>query len=200
MDKLQELTDKLYNEGLSKGKSEGEALLAKAKEEAAAIVEAARKQAEAIVAQAQKDAAELASKTESDIKTASQQALQATRKDIENLVVARIADAPVKDAMSSAEFVKGIITAVAKNFSSQEQTDIALVLPENMKQALLPFIESELSKTLGKEVKATFSKKIAGGFTIGPADGSWFISLTDETFRALIGEYLRPATKKLLFG
>ena len=29
--KLQELTDKLYNEGLSKGKAEGEVLLAKAK-------------------------------------------------------------------------------------------------------------------------------------------------------------------------
>ena len=28
--KLQELTDKLYNEGLSKGKAEGEVLLAKA--------------------------------------------------------------------------------------------------------------------------------------------------------------------------
>ena len=32
--KLQELTDKLYNEGLSKGKQEGEELLAKAKAQA----------------------------------------------------------------------------------------------------------------------------------------------------------------------
>ena len=31
MDKLQELTQKLYNEGLSKGKEEGEAILAQAK-------------------------------------------------------------------------------------------------------------------------------------------------------------------------
>ena len=30
--KLQELTDKLYNEGLSKGKQEGEAILNEAKE------------------------------------------------------------------------------------------------------------------------------------------------------------------------
>ena len=32
MDKLQELTDKLYNEGLSKGKQEGEAMIQKAKD------------------------------------------------------------------------------------------------------------------------------------------------------------------------
>ena len=43
--KLQELTDKLYNEGLSKGKTEGEAFLAKAREEAASIVAAAEKEA-----------------------------------------------------------------------------------------------------------------------------------------------------------
>ena len=44
--KLQELTDKLYNEGLSKGKEEGEALLAKAKAEAAEIVAKKKKDGE----------------------------------------------------------------------------------------------------------------------------------------------------------
>ena len=53
---------------------------------------------------------------------------------------------------------------------------------------------------LGSEVQATFSKKISGGFTIGPKDGGWFVSMTDETFSDLISSYLRPATKKLLFG
>ena len=43
--KLQELTEKLYNEGLSKGKEEGEQLLARARSEAEGIVAAARKQA-----------------------------------------------------------------------------------------------------------------------------------------------------------
>ena len=54
--KLQELTDKLYNEGLSKGKQEGEAVLAKARQDAGAIIENARKEAAAIIAAAQKDA------------------------------------------------------------------------------------------------------------------------------------------------
>ena len=38
MDKLQELTQRLYEEGLSKGKAEGEEILARAKAEAEAIV------------------------------------------------------------------------------------------------------------------------------------------------------------------
>ena len=56
MDKLQELTRKLYNEGLSKGKEEGEAILAKAQAEAAAIVKKAQEEAQAILSQAQKEA------------------------------------------------------------------------------------------------------------------------------------------------
>ena len=198
--RLQELTDKLYNEGLSKGKAEGEALLAQANEKAAATLEEARKEAEAIVGKARKDAEELSAKVSNDIRMASSQSMQATRMDIENLVVSKMVDTDVKKAMSSADFLKEVITAVARNFSAQASSDISLVLPEALKGELEPFVTNDLGKILGKGVEASFSKKIAGGFRIAPKDGGYFISMTDETMKELIGEYLRPATRKILFG
>lgn len=200
MDKLKELTDKLYNEGLSKGKEEGEAILAKAKADAEDIISSAKKQAEEIVAAAKKEAEDYTSKIQSDLKMASSQTLQATQKDIENIIVAKITDLKVDKALSSADYVKDIITAVAKNFSADKPADLALVLPASLQKDLEPFVKDELTKILGAGVSASFSKKIAGGFQIGPKDGSYFISLTGETFKALIAEYVRPATKKLLFG
>lgn len=200
MDKLQELTDRLYNEGLSKGKEEGEALLAKARQTAGLIVEDAKKEAAEITAKARKDAEDLRHKAESDVRMASEQAIQATRKDIENLVIAKASSDAVKTALSDTDFVKGIITEVAKKFSATEPADLQVILPEAMKGQLEDFVKSQLSQTLGKPVEASFTKKAAGGFAIGPKDGSYFISLTDESFRTLIGEYLRPATRKLLFG
>lgn len=199
-DKLQQLTDKLYNEGLSKGKQEGEAILAEAKKKAEAIVAQANRQAEEIIGKAKADAEDYRHKVESDVKMASTQSLQATKKDIENLLVAKIAAEPVKASLADGAFLKEIIKEVAKKFSAENPEDLALVLPEKLQKELEPFVTSELAKALGKEVKVSFSKKIAGGLTIGPADGSYFVSLTDETFSELIGEYLRPATKKLLFG
>lgn len=200
MDKLKELTDKLYNEGLSKGKEEGEAILAKAKADAEDIISSAKKQAEEIVAAAKKEAEDYTSKIQSDLKMASSQTLQATQKDIENIIVAKITDLKVDKALSSADYVKDIITAVAKNFSADKPADLALVLPASLQKDLEPFVKDELTKILGAGVSASFSKKIAGGFQIGPKDGSYFISLTGDTFKALIAEYVRPATKKLLFG
>ena len=200
MDKLQELTDKLYNEGLSKGKAEGERILSEAKEEAASTLDKARAEASKIISEAENAAKDLRSKAESDIRTASFQALQATKKDIENLLVSGISADSVSAAMSDPGFVKEIIRAVASQFSATESKDIALLMPSALQEQLEPWAAGELAGLIGGGVKAEFSKKISGGFEIGPRDGSWFVSLSDETFKALIAEYLRPVTKKIVFG
>lgn len=198
--KLQELTEKLYNEGLSKGKEEGELVLTRAREEAESIIADARKQADEIIAGAKKQAEDLRDKTSSDVKMASAQCLQATRKDIEDLLVGAVSADSVHKSLSDPDYLKKIITAVAERFSTSESADLALVLPASLQQELEPWLSGELAKALGSKPAAQFSKKVGGGFSIGPKDGSWFVSLTDETFQALIAEYLRPVTRKLLFG
>ena len=198
--KLQELTDKLYSEGLAKGKEAGDKYLSDAKLQAEQIIADAKQQAEQIIANARQQASELEDKAKSDLKMASSQSLQATKKDIEDLLLKSLVNAQVAKNLSDCDFLKEIILAVAKGFSTQQSSDIALVLPATLKEKLEAWVSGELSKTLSHGVKAEFSKKIGSGFNIGPADGSWFISLTDETFNELISEYLRPVTKKLLFG
>ena len=198
--KLQELTDKLYNEGLSKGKQEGEEILAKAKIQAEETVAKAKAEADAIVAAARKEAEDLKTKVQGDLKMAAGQSIAATKKDIETLIVTKMTAEETAKALTSAEFVKEVILAVAKGFNTEEPVDLEVVLPEKLKAELEPFVAGELAKALNGGVEASFTKKIAGGFTIGPKDGGYFISFTEETFNALISEYLRPATKKILFG
>ena len=198
--KLQELTDKLYNEGLSKGKQEGEELLAKAKAQVDDMLAKAQAEAAQIIAAAQKQAEEIKTKTNSDIKMASAQSIAATKKDIESLIVSKMTGEAVKKTLSSPDFIKDLIKTVAEKFTTEGPVDLNLVLPESLKNDLEPFATKELAKILGAGVEASFSKKIAGGFQIGPKDGGYFVSFSEETISQLISEYLRPATKKLLFG
>ena len=198
--KLQELTDKLYNEGLAKGKQEGEELLAKAKAQVDDMLANAQAEAAQIIAAAQKQAEEIRTKTASDIKMASSQSIAATKKDIETLIVGKMTGEAVKKTLSSPDFIKDLIKTVAEKFTTDGPVDLNLILPESLKNDLEPFATKELGKILGAGVQASFSKKIAGGFQIGPKDEGWFVSFTEETFNQLISEYLRPATKKLLFG
>ena len=198
--KLQELTERLYKEGLSKGKQEGEEILAKAKVQADDILAKAHAEAAAILSAANKEAEELKTKVQGDLRMAANQSIAATKKDIETLVITKMTEAEVKKALTSADFVKEVVLAVAKGFNAEEPVDLEVVLPESLKGDLEEFVANELAKTLKGGVEASFSKKVAGGFNIGPKNGGYFVSFTDETFNALISEYLRPATKKILFG
>ena len=156
--KLQELTDRLYNEGLSKGKEEGEILLSKARKEADEIIANARKQAEDIVTEAENRAAQLKEKAESDIKMASEQALMATKKDIENLLVNALCTEETEKVLSEEKFLKEIILAVAQKFSTQQSEDISLVLPASLESMLEPWVSTELKKALKKEISVDFAK------------------------------------------
>ena len=195
--KLQELTQPLYDEGLAKGRQEGDRYLEQARLEADKTLSDARERAAQIIEQAQKSAEDMRQKAESDVRLAASQALQTTRRDVENLIIAKVSE---QKSVSDPEFLKEIIRTVASRFTATEGPDVSLVLPEALQDKLEPWVKGELSKALGAPVEASFSKKIGGGFTIGPKDGSYFISMTDKTFDALIAEFLRPVTRKLLFG
>ncbi len=164
-------------------------MIAKAQAEAAQIVAAAQKQAE-----------ELRTKTASDVKMAASQTIAATKKDVETLIVSKMTDEATANVLKSKDFIKDIIKAVAEKFTTDGPVDLALILPESLQKDLEPFVTAELAKILNSNIEATFSKKVAGGFQIGPKEGGYFISFTEETFDQLISEYLRPTTKKLLFG
>lgn len=200
--KLQELTDKLYNEGLSKGKQAADTLLAKAKEDAAKIINEATAQAEQILANANKDAADLKSKVANDLQMASTQTIAALKSQIENTITAKVVNGDVKASLNDTSFVKGLIETVIKAFNPANANPVSLdiVLPEALKGELESYISNGINSQLANGVTFSFSKNIAGGFTVAPKDGGYFISFAEGDFERLFSEYLRPATKKILFS
>ena len=201
-DKLQELTDRLYNEGLSKGKQEGEELLQKAHAEAEAIVAQAHAEAERIIAQANREAEELKTKVTADVKMAATQSIAVTKQEIEQMVVTKAAAQGVKANMTNAEFVKELVISVVKAFNPQNASPVALdlILPEALKAQMEPFVQNEIAQQFQGEVKVEYSKKMNGGFKVAPREGGYVLQFTDDEFTQLIANYLRPATKKILFG
>lgn len=199
-DKLQELTDRLYAEGLAKGRDEGEKILEQARQQAAEIIAKANAEAESIVAGARKRAGDILTKTSSDVKMASSQALDAVRESILNVITAKSVEGGVKDVLNNTEFAKQVILAAANAFSTQNSCDLEIILPEVCSKDLANYVKNEVATAIGKGIDVKLGKKFAGGLTIGPKDGGYFVSLTDDTFTEIIKEYLRPATRKTLFG
>ena len=201
-DKLQELTDRLYQEGLSKGKQEGEALLQKAQAEADTIVANAKAEAEKIIAQANKEAEELKTKVAADVKMAATQSIAVTKQEIEKMVVTHAAAQGVKSNMDNTGFVKELISSVVKAFNPDNASPVALdlIVPDALKAQVEPFVQNEIANQFKGTVTVESSKKMNGGFKIAPKDGGYVLQFTDDEFTQLIANYLRPATKKILFG
>ena len=200
--KLQELTDRLYNEGLSKGRQEADQLLAQARTQAQEIVDNARAEADQIIAKADKKAADIATMVEGDLKMASTQAISALKQQVENMILTKAVAKPVGAALSDEKFVKELISTVVKAFNAANPDGVGLdvILPASAQNSLEQAFTNEVVKDLSEGIEVTNVKGLPGGFKIGPRDGGYQISFTGDDFTSLVAEYLRPATKKILFG
>ena len=87
--KLQELTEKLYAEGLSKGREDAERMVAEAEQKAAAIVAEAEKTAAATIKAAEQKAEEIKKNNQTEVALATRQAVAALKEQIASLVVAK---------------------------------------------------------------------------------------------------------------
>ena len=104
--KLQELPEKLYGEGLEKGRAEGERMVAEAKAEAAKILAEAEAKAEAVVKAAQDKAEDIEKNTMTEIALAGKQAIAKIKAEIAEMIIAKSTSEAVKRATLDAAFVK----------------------------------------------------------------------------------------------
>lgn len=200
--KLQELTDKLYNEGLSKGKQEAEEMVAKAKKDAAAILADARAESDKIVSAAQKDALDIKQKMETEIKMAFRQTITTLKNQIKNTLISNSINKPVTAVADNTSFLKELIMSAISAFNPKgsDMVSLSLLLPENKRIELESFFKSEATKQIKDSVEIKFDNKIQNGFKIGPAKEGYHISFTDKDLQHLFSEFLKPKTREFLFN
>ncbi|NCB18439.1 MAG: hypothetical protein EOM61_02320 [Bacteroidia bacterium] len=200
--KLQELTDKLYSEGLSKGKKEAEELKAKAKKEAEQIISKANQEYKEILEKAKKDAEDFRLKTENEIKMVARQSLATVKQNIENIIVTNATATPIKEKMESKEFLGEIIREAVKAFNPGKNDAVTLevLLPESKKEELDNYIKNNILDQFNLGVEFGFDKKMRSGFKIGAKGEGYHIVFSDEEFQSLVSQYLKPVTRQLLFN
>ena len=199
--KLEELTRKLYDEGLEKGRADADKLVSDAKDEAARLVSEARSEADAIVKAAEAKAEELHKNSLTEISLAGKQVVAELKKQIAALIVATSTTDNVKKANMDADFVKNMLLEVARNWNgtSTDTVSLSALLPESRRAELDAAFEKSAKDLLNAGIEVGYSKNVKSGFKIGPKKGGYHISFSDEDFDALLGEYLRDKVAKMLF-
>lgn len=196
--KLQELTEKLYSEGLSKGQQEAERMIGEAEQKAAAILAEAEQKAAAIVKAAEQKAAETKKNNDTELALATRQVVATLKENIAGLVVAKSVTPSVHSAMLDVEFVKQMLLSLARGWSGEKVTLVA-TLPAQMKAQFDSEIEGAAKALLSEGVEVGYSEKVKSGFKVAPKEGGFYISFTEEDFAALLAEYMKEKVTRMLF-
>lgn len=193
--KIQELTDKIYREGVEKGNEEAQKLIAKAQEEAKRIIEDAHKEADSIVATAHKSADELAKNTKSELKLFAGQAVSALKSEIATLVTDNVVHADVKAFAANKDYLNAFIVALASKWSVNE----SIVISTADAEGLTKYFAVKAKNLLDKGVKIEQVNGIKTLFSVSPADGSYKVNFGEEEFMNYFKEFLRPQLVEMLF-
>ena len=195
MEKIQELTEKLYREGVERGQAEAAKIKAEAEAEAQKILDNAREQAQTIEAQAKKKAAELDANTKGELKLYTSQALNALKSEVANVMTHKIISQSVGDLVAQKDFLGQFAVALATQWVENEPITIGSAKAEELKAYFAAHAKALLDK--GVTIEQVNNKKTL--FTISPADGSYKVNFGQEEFEEYFKNFLRPQLIDMLF-
>ena len=195
MANLEELTNKLYTEGVEKGKAEAKQLIADAEKKAAEIVANAEKKAADIEAKAAAKAAELDKNTRSELKLYAEQSVNALRTEVTNLICGQVVSDSVKAATADKAFMQSIIVKMAESMAK----DGNVTIDAKDAEALQKYFAANAKEALNKGVKINEVKGLKTDFAIAPANGGYKLTFGDKEFEAYFKNFLREQLITLLF-
>lgn len=200
--KLQELTEKIYSNGIEKARQEAEIILENARKEAAEIIRNAKADAGIIKENAGKESAELKLKTESELKLSSKQVISTIKSQVTSLLTNNLLAGDIEKALDEPAFLKSVIELMVQKWQPDDagSIDLQVILPENKKEAFEQVIKSKINHLLSKGLTVDFDSQFKSGFKITPADKSYIINFTAEDFDNFFKTYLREKTAGLLYG
>lgn len=193
--KIQELTDKLYKEGVEKGNEEAAKIIADANAQKQQMVGDAQAEAKRIVAAAEKQAAELKKNTEAELKLFATQSVEALKSEVVNLITGKITSSNVKAIVSDTAFMQKIILEMAKEWAKNE----AITIQTAEAESLTKYFAANAKALLDAGVKIEKVNGKNASFTIVPADGSYKVTFGEDEFIAFFKEFLRPQLVEMLF-
>lgn len=193
--KIQELTDIIYNEGVAKGQAQADQIIAQANDQAAKIVADAQKQADSLLAAARKEAADNAENVQKELRLHAAQAVEALKSEIATVVTDKIVKDSVKGFTADQKAFNEFMLRIAQEWGKNQQIEIKAQDAD----ALTRYFTANAKALLDKGVKITQVNGQPAEFSIQPADGSYKVNFGTEEFMNWFKSMLRPQLVETLF-
>jgi V/A-type H+-transporting ATPase subunit E len=197
-EQLQELLERINQEGIEKAEKKSEEIISAANQKAKKIVQTAEKKAGEVVEAANHDAAKLQESAEKTIDQSFRNIMLSLKEEIQKYLD-RILTAQLGEALTP-ELIGKIILTVTKNCSSQISggTEVqVLVSPDDAKQLAGGIIE-RFRKEAGTGLMIKPIPAIDAGFMISFDGGESSYDFTDLGLKDLLSTYISAQLKDII--
>ena len=149
--KLDILTQKLYNEGVDKARQEAENIINQAKQEAEKIIADAKAKVAQMNADAETEVSNLKKKAESEMTLSARQAITALKQAITNLVAGDVAGDVAKIGFEEKAFIHELLMTIVKKWDvAGGNLNMEILLSEDEKAKFESFVAAKYKDLLDK--------------------------------------------------
>lgn len=195
---IQNLVDKIYQDGVEKARNESEKILNRAREEAKSILESAKLEAENVRQQADKENENQKRAALSELHLGASQVLSDLRRRIENLISDRILKEHISQIALDSDFLKELILSITSAWQSKNGiSEVDLLLPETLKKKADQAFQSEIARFL-EGLTIEFDSSLHGGFKISRKNDTYRLDFSDEAMIEFFKPFLRKKTSEFL--
>jgi V/A-type H+-transporting ATPase subunit E len=193
---LQEIIDKIKNEGIVEAEKKASLIVADAETEASSIIAQARKEAHAIIEEAKAESVKFEAAGKQSIS-------QGARDIILNLrtAIVRVLDSVVKrDVMAtlSPDQVAAIVAKVVTAWADKGETEFDVLLSAKDIDSVREHFISQLGEKFRKGIELRIDPRLESGFRITEKNGSAFYDFSDEGLAAVLSGFVNPAVKECI--
>ena len=164
LNNLDQLTNRIYHEGIEKVEKASEQIRFQAEKEKERILQDASERADQIITDAKREAERISRSTEKELQLKGKQFLSDLQYEIQHLLSRRIMETGVKGAFADGDFIKSIIMEVVRKWKNN--TELELVLSSELEGKLKAAFSNSVQQ-YSKNLTVTFDNQVSGGFRIG---------------------------------
>jgi len=200
--KIQELTEKIYQEGVDKAQNQATILLKEAEDKAAALASDAQQKADNIILEAEKKSQEIYRDLKEELQSISSQVIDITKQKITDSIVIDASHTISKKLLDDNDFLGTLILEVVKKWNMENGAidDLSLILSEEQLEKLGEIIKLEALQILQNKEQILFDPSIKKGFLIISNSEGFKVSFSDEDLENFFKIFMKPRIQEFLFA
>lgn len=196
--KIQELAEKIYKDGVAKAQSEADDIIAKAERLSKEVVEQAREKAAQIVSSATEESERLRNQSVTEVRDMVHSAEEALKTKITDLINSQAVNASIDETFAKPETLYKVVLEMAQH--ALKGGTNSLEISTSDAKGIEEYIRAKAQSLLQSSVTI---KEVAGkatSFDISSEEWNYKINVSKEAFSKYFTEFMRPRMHQILFS